>query len=274
MKKKQRQSGRSHVIKRVIEDYLRACPVMKLSDGDACPCGSIRRYGDCCGPKGVEYRLLWANESGEPALIDSRTFREKATELLMYLDRPWVRGISSLSQGLRYLEGLYRRYDSFVALFERFVSCRRGCTACCYYLVGTSFLEAELIKRYAVRLLSQEQLDAIRVRVREQLAYYIRENQRPRDRQKDEELLAAYFQKRLPCPFLSAENDCMVYPVRPFTCRSHSAVSDPHACETGKGLDLLDVMGLTTSIATALVELCATYFGDERWEHLGLWLAF
>lgn len=43
-------------------------------------------------------------------------------------------------------------------------------------------------------------------------------------------LLSVFYQMRRPCPLLSDRGVCMIYPVRPLTCRIYVSFSDPLRC--------------------------------------------
>jgi Fe-S-cluster containining protein len=70
-----------------------------------------------------------------------------------------------------------------------------------------------------------------------------------------------YLRQRIPCPFLGAQNECRVYPVRPLICRGHHALESNAGCQTGEstirtipGLDQATSQAMSDGreIATAL----------------------
>lgn len=74
-----------------------------------------------------------------------------------------------------------------------------GCTGCCSESVNVSFLEFANIVENGVRKLSDIELSELKHRV---ITYYLKEWIAP-----------------LKCPFLSKENRCIIYEVRPLPCR-------------------------------------------------------
>lgn len=121
------------------------------------------------------------------------------------------------------------------------ISCRAGCSHCCYLLVEISTPEAmelahwvlkqpkarrqQLVKRIeenaaeARKLFSESKKDA---RYCEPVVDSSAEiSQKSYDRY--------FFEKKRPCPFLE-DGCCSVYPVRPSTCRMHLVTSDPVLC--------------------------------------------
>jgi len=100
-------------------------------------------------------------------------------------------------------------------------SCARGCAACCYQLVGITFVEAIGIADYILRERASEvptlleELDAASKRLHSN-----REE---------------YMLQRRPCVFLAQvgpgwTGECSIYENRPLTCRLQYVVSDPRLC--------------------------------------------
>jgi hypothetical protein len=97
------------------------------------------------------------------------------------------------------------------------VACQSGCDHCCYQSVGVTPPEALAIWRHVLETTSEEELDALRVRLR---AF--------RDRTRD---LSARerVSPDLPCPFLE-DHACSIYSVRPLSCRGMNSL-DATVCE-------------------------------------------
>ena len=122
------------------------------------------------------------------------------------------------------------------------ISCRSGCTFCCYHYVTVSLAQGIVIVDYLYRhrdLLKQfldnyaawydqaaslaEDIDRTRLRA---LSSSVPTEQilletRP--------LSARYFESSIRCPFL-AQDRCSIYEVRPSSCASHHAASPPEWC--------------------------------------------
>jgi Fe-S-cluster containining protein len=92
-------------------------------------------------------------------------------------------------------------------------ACREGCAWCCYQRVGVAAPEVLRIAAYLQEHLSGADLQALQERIR----------------QGAEQRRAAGAAVRLPCVLL-ADNRCMVYPVRPLTCRGFNS-TDARRCE-------------------------------------------
>ena len=124
------------------------------------------------------------------------------------------------------------------------VSCRKGCGACCHYLVPLSAPEA-----YRLR----DDIDSLprsrRKRVTGRFADAARRVLQSRppadgvslpgrgtetDGAASERISSWYSGLELPCPFL-ADNVCTFYPSRPIACREHFVLTPPPCCADGQG---------------------------------------
>jgi Fe-S-cluster containining protein len=120
------------------------------------------------------------------------------------------------------------------------ISCRAGCAACCRQFVVVSPLEALAIEGYvnSAGPARQQRWAEAHARHREALA------RRPSLVRRLEAFHAAggyvtpeqgdalereYWEAQIPCPFLEEER-CTIYPVRPFACREHFALTPAEVC--------------------------------------------
>lgn len=243
---------------------------VNIGPDELCPCGSGKLFSQCCQSLRHRYAVAWENKDGSKACIDATLLSQRVLDLVGYMEKS-RKGKMGIKEALTCLSGFYLRYDRLVKVFAPLISCRRYCHWCCHYYAGISLLEAEYIRRYAQENLPVKTRQIILEKIKLQAPHYIRSCQRPSNPRKDAKMMADYFSKRIPCPFLSDHDDCLIYPARPFTCRSHCAVSPPITCKTGKGLELLDVMNLCDHLAGWLQDISLGWLGNGDWEHIGLW---
>jgi Fe-S-cluster containining protein len=116
------------------------------------------------------------------------------------------------------LKDLYRITDSIIDSYpenaKKSITCNgKGCSFCCNISVMCSQLEAKLIADYCKR--KNIKIDKERLKEQSKLSV-------------EEYVLSKH--KR--CVFLSKENQCSIYPVRPFACRIHNSVSPVQNCDT------------------------------------------
>jgi Fe-S-cluster containining protein len=132
------------------------------------------------------------------------------------------------------------------------VSCRKGCSACCHYLVPLSVPEmlrlgqeiSALPETFRGPLLAR--FDKARLKLQAARSLGEQSSADP------ESLSQWYAGLNLPCPFL-VDNACGIYDLRPLSCREHLVTSDPQFCQghqPEKGLPLA-----VPSVANALAEL-------------------
>lgn len=96
--------------------------------------------------------------------------------------------------------------------------CERGCHHCCYLFVACSFVEALAIARVVAKRLDWKWM-VKRMRTAAKLLSDPKMSH------------PEYFRKRVPCPFLDErKGECLVYDVRPASCRYHYVISDPELC--------------------------------------------
>jgi len=123
------------------------------------------------------------------------------------------------------------------------LSCGPGCwICCCHYAEDVYSFEAEIIARHVKRL-------PVRTRALIEKscekAVYALENLRPIVSQKlqleeyrsitaetdaADILLSSYYQLKNRCPFLDEKNLCLIYAIRPLTCRAYINLGDPSVC--------------------------------------------
>jgi Fe-S-cluster containining protein len=148
-------------------------------------------------------------------------------------------------------------YGRFLLLFERFQtevlaaegrvpSCRRGCATCCFHWVEDVYsFEAALIGDHIVRHMRDEipritRLCREDVRAMEDLeshgsrVFDASAAQRAREGAEFDLvdlLLGAFYRLRRPCPLLGKDGACLIYDLRPLTCRIYVSFSPPARCD-------------------------------------------
>jgi Fe-S-cluster containining protein len=106
-------------------------------------------------------------------------------------------------------------------------TCTKGCAACCYQLVGCSFVEAFVLAEEVHRTRSREQQDALLVALDKHIEMLKQPDARSR-----------LFFSGNACPLLNVDPDdrhrglCTAYASRPLACRLQFVVTDPKLCQT------------------------------------------
>lgn len=205
---------------------------VKLRDiverNNLCICGSGKKFKKCCEDK----MLLKGIKNYQDKLIiydgdRASDYIYNIAEILafkIHKDNP-----ISLNNGLVLLQNLYDLTDGLTREFEQYFSCHKGCSSCCSVFVDVTFIEAELIRSYIDSKFTQSEQDSI--------LFKIRENAKSApvsiSNKEDVDILDMHYRKNIPCPLLSQEGACLVYNVRPFTCRTFSVFSNPEECKPG-----------------------------------------
>lgn len=108
------------------------------------------------------------------------------------------------------------------ALYEK-PPCQKGCSACCYEIVDTLPVEAELIRAEAIRR---------DIGLRDRLMLW-REAALRASQFTSQPVPSDYFSAHLACPLLDQTSGaCLVYDVRPMACRAHTV--DRNAADCAK----------------------------------------
>ncbi len=116
------------------------------------------------------------------------------------------------------------------------VMCKKGCSACCKYMVSLSAPEAFAIRNKIMEMETAEgrqtleQTLNVSRTILEEFPIFFNEEQSETDDQ-DAALSKWYSSLNIECPFLSEENgQCSIYEERPIVCREHMVMSDPKRC--------------------------------------------
>ncbi len=203
-------------------------------EGEAsCPCGSKKQYKDCCAREGrtfglLEYedkRILFDVDKTEQCIQRLVRF---CSESILKLSHEKGTGIQK-EKALTDLKTIYELTDKALEPFLRNSSCEKGCNACCYLIVDSAAIEAEMVRRYMEKHLADDE----RRRVLKKIKEAKRHNPDPvgTDEEFSDAVVEKHFAMKMPCPFLSREGLCTIYEVRPINCRKHIVFSDPSQCE-------------------------------------------
>ncbi|MCE5279222.1 MAG: YkgJ family cysteine cluster protein [Planctomycetaceae bacterium] len=135
--------------------------------------------------------------------------------------------------------------------------CRKGCSACCYYLVSVSPPEARVIAS-RVMAMPPRLRRAIEDRIEKAALTLLR---RPAPRGADASQLSAWYRSLdLACPFLK-DDACAIYDDRPLVCREHSVVGTPKKC--ADAADASTPQEAAVSMAEVLARLCGQVTGRD-----------
>ncbi len=106
------------------------------------------------------------------------------------------------------LFSLYERFERESTPLRRQAFCKAGCSFCCTFMGNIDILTLEgLVILEHIRGLPKESQETLRKKISENMT--LKENgQKP------------------PCPFLNDNNTCLIYKVRPFSCRQLYSVRE------------------------------------------------
>jgi len=149
-------------------------------------------------------------------------------------------GYNSLLEKTR--QNAFDSLENLLLAEGKTISCRTGCTYCCYHYVAVSFAQGIVIVDYLYKrkgLLKQflnnyerwriegelisDEIDSIRIHA---LSSSIPTHQIMEDTR---DLSRRYLNKNIRCPFL-VDDKCSIYSVRPLACSGHHSVSQPDCC--------------------------------------------
>ncbi|MBI2521828.1 MAG: YkgJ family cysteine cluster protein [Bdellovibrio sp.] len=106
---------------------------------------------------------------------------------------------------------------------SKYVSCKKGCSGCCYTQVSITHDEATLLAQIAQKKLKNK-IDFVR----------LEKQARTGDNAVDWYKLS-YNDRR--CMFLDENNECMAYEDRPSVCRTNNVFSPAILCDTRDGIE-------------------------------------
>lgn len=156
----------------------------------------------------------------------------------------WRNGFCNRYNGLleKTRQNAFDSLENSLSAEGKTISCRSGCTYCCYHYVAVSFAQGIVIVDYLYKrkgLLKQflnnyetwringvsmtDEIDRIRIHA---LASSIPTHQIMEDTR---DLSRRYFKTYIRCPFL-VDDKCSIYSVRPLACSGHHSVSQPDCC--------------------------------------------
>jgi Fe-S-cluster containining protein len=199
-----------------------------------CPCGSGRDYEDCCEKAGITYGLL--KLGSKEIVFDVEETNQSIQDLMGFLSNevlePCNEGASlDTEAALEKLYNTYKRFEKSLSPFSEATPCKKGCTACCHHVVQTTAIEAEAVRQFIKKQFDRSAQSSLLSRINQCRNSYPKFL--PLDEEYDEEFQDNYFEKRIPCPFLSTDGSCMVYGSRPLVCRTYMVFSDPEQCIVG-----------------------------------------
>lgn len=142
-------------------------------------------------------------------------------------------------------ENTYESLRGGVSAEGREISCRKGCTWCCYHYVSVSLAQGMVIVDYLygrkdLLKLFLDRYEQWRERAEplsdeiDRIRNQALSSSTPVERVIEETrpLSTRYFEANIRCPFLR-DGLCSIYTVRPLACSGHHSVSPPEWCAPG-----------------------------------------
>jgi Fe-S-cluster containining protein len=126
-----------------------------------------------------------------------------------YLFEPYDNLVVKADQGFQRMEGEFAEH----------IKCERHCSDCCHAVFGLFLVEAVFLKRDFDQL-GEEERKAALIRA-DEADKALEKLQRTLKAFEDDPKMQAYSmaKARIRCPLLADNNECILYPYRPITCR-------------------------------------------------------
>jgi len=119
-------------------------------------------------------------------------------------------------------KGVYEPLDGLMISAGKKIRCSKGCDACCHRMVICTRVEAIAVMEYLQGIEKWD--DSLREAIHFH-SYTLQDYLEP-----GENKPRTWIERWVPCPFLSG-GECLVYPMRPVSCRSYHSLDDPDLCK-------------------------------------------
>ncbi|MBV7274848.1 SEC-C domain-containing protein [Clostridiaceae bacterium UIB06] len=208
---------------------------IKLLPNQQCICGSGLRYKECCLNKNFQYKTLGKNYENREIIFNYTKTNELYNHISNFLLKEILNKELSVSKGKEYIKYLYKIGEEGTRPFLNYASCQKGCSNCCHIYMDCTVIEADLIREYLLKNFSEEEIFNLNNKIKETI------NELPtyKDLLKNNNVndsIKSFSDKRIPCIFLSSDNTCSIYEVRPFNCRRLINFSSTSACNRGEDI--------------------------------------
>lgn len=207
---------------------------IKVSPSENCICNSGKSYKECCMKKNIEYKTLGKNYRNEEIVFNYTETSAEYDNISNCLLKDIIDKDLSVSKGKEYLKYLYKIAYKGGKQFTKYSPCKKGCSHCCNIYMDCTAVEAELIREYVISNFKEEEIENFKkvigntindVPTYKDVLYLDNNNS-----------VELYSKKHIPCIFLSKENTCLIYEVRPLNCRKFITFSDSINCERGENV--------------------------------------
>lgn len=145
-----------------------------------------------------------------------------------------------------------------LAANKQYVPCRRGCCACCSYLVALSWPEVFGIQQELLKLSAKHRQRVLRsafISAKKILNLDVLKKHNINHTIETDQISQWYSELDLFCPFLSS-GMCSIYEKRPLACREHMVVTSPASCRKN-GMNDPEIISVPVSVLEALGQLSA-----------------
>lgn len=207
----------------------------KLLPNEQCVCSSGLKYKECCFNKNFEYKTLGRNYEDRDIIFNFTQTNKIYDDISNFLLKEILDKELGVSKGKEYIKYLYKINEEGTRVFSKYASCEKGCSNCCHIYMDCTAIEAELIREYVLKKFNEEQICSFNNKIRvtvDELPTYMD----ILERDNADNLVKLSFDKHLPCIFLSKDNTCLIYEVRPFNCRKLINFSEAIACSKGESI--------------------------------------
>ncbi len=143
------------------------------------------------------------------------------------------------------------------------IACKKGCPACCHYLVALSTPEIYYLQEMLTQMSKEYHVSILQSCLKSAKKILRNNAEKPEMSENTElNLISRWYEGlNLPCPFLSVKS-CDIYEHRPLACREYMVTSSSMYCQSGHEIEP-EVVTLPVSILEALGQLAAEFEQSE-----------
>jgi len=161
-------------------------------------------------------------------LVDIQSSAEKLCNSILTQEVKTSAVLIDFSEQMAQYYIQYSEQNSTVSCHE--IDCKKGCSYCCNHWVEDVYSFESLAIIQFIRTFHSDEI--VRIQRESATAESVIVSLFEQFPDLEEfELLQKFYEQQIPCPLLGSHGDCLVYPVRPLTCRMFYSRSAQRFCK-------------------------------------------